>query len=191
MDILIGVCLGIGLSAACGFRVFVPPLFLSFAALSGHVTLAHGFQWIGSYPALAAFGVATALEIAGYYVPWIDHLLDAVATPAAVVAGIVVTASVITGMSPLMKWTLAAIAGGGVAALVQSATVLGRTASTATTGGFGNPLFATVELTGAVLTSVLTILAPLVVGVLVLAACWYCARKLLRSRNAARHRVAV
>ena len=46
MDIFLSVCMGIGLAAACGFRVFVPFLLLSVAALTGHVQLAKGFAWI-------------------------------------------------------------------------------------------------------------------------------------------------
>ena len=128
---MLSICIGVGLSAACGFRVFVPLLMMSIASLSGHLTLAQSFQWIGSYPALIAFSVATALEVAAYYVPWLDHILDVLATPMAIIAGIVVTASVVTGMSPFLKWTLAVIAGGGVAGLVQGTTVAARTASTA------------------------------------------------------------
>lgn len=154
------VMLGIGLSAACGFRVFVPLLAMSIASLSGHLTLAHGFEWVGSYPALVTFSVATCLEIAGYYIPWLDHLLDTMATPAAIVAGVMVSASLVTGMSPLLKWTLAVIAGGGAAGLVQGATVVTRGASTATTGGLGNPVVATLELAGSVIMSVLAITVP-------------------------------
>src|SRR6266480_1903126 len=109
METFLSVCLGIGLSAACCFRIFVPLLVMSIAALSGHLSLAHGFEWIGSYPALIAFSVATCLEIAGYYIPWLDHLLDTIATPAAIVAGTIVTASIVTDVSPFLKWTLAII----------------------------------------------------------------------------------
>src|SRR5215475_13958065 len=112
METLLSICIGIGLSAACGFRVFVPLLAMSIAALSGHLTLAQGFAWIGSYPTLIAFSVATCLEIAGYYIPWVDHLLDTIATPAAIIAGTIVTASMVTDVSPFLKWTLAVIAGG-------------------------------------------------------------------------------
>src|SRR5665213_2335481 len=107
METALSICLGLGLSAASGFRVFVPLLVMSIASLSGHLALAHGFQWIGTYPALIALGVATGLEIIGYYVPLVGHFLDVLATPAAVVAGIIISASVITEMSPLMKWSLA------------------------------------------------------------------------------------
>lgn len=161
METLLAISLGIGLSAACGFRVFVPLLVMSIASLSGHLVLAPGFQWIGSYPALLTFSVATFFEIAGYYIPWVDHLLDTVATPAAIVAGTVTTAAMVGDMSPFLKWTLAAIMGGGVAGVVQGTTVLVRGASTMTTGGLGNPFFATIELGGALFTSVLALLAPL------------------------------
>jgi hypothetical protein len=154
-------------------------LVMSIASLAGHLTLAPGFQWIGSYPALITFSVATALEIAGYYIPWVDHALDTIATPAAIIAGTVVTASIVTGMSPLLKWTLAIIAGGGAAGLVQGTTVVTRAASTATTGGLANPLFATIELGGAAATSIAALLAPALVATLIVLVFVLFGRKIL------------
>jgi hypothetical protein len=184
MQEALSVCIGIGLAAACGFRVFVPLLIMSVAALSGHLTLSPSFQWIGSYPALITFSVATALEIAAYYVPWLDHLLDTIATPAAVVAGTIVTASMITGMSPFLQWTLAAIAGGSAAGLVQGATVLTRAASTATTGGLGNPIVATGELALSIATAVLSFVVPALVVAALIAVAVFASRKLwLRYRT--------
>ena len=84
MELLLSICLGLGLSAACGFRVFVPMLVMSIAANAGHLHLLPAFAWIGSPAAIVAFGVATAIEVGGYYIPWVDHLLDTAATPAAV-----------------------------------------------------------------------------------------------------------
>lgn len=162
MDTLLSVCVGLGLAAACGFRVFIPLLVMSIAALSGRLELAPSFQWIGTYPALTAFAVATVLEVGAYYIPWLDHFLDTVATPAAVVAGTIVTASMVTDLDPYLRWTLAVIAGGGAAALVQSTTVLTRVASTATTAGLANPLVATAELALALVTSTLSIVLPVV-----------------------------
>jgi hypothetical protein len=180
METLLSICVGIGLSAACGFRVFAPLLVMSIAAHSGHLALGPGFEWISSYPALIAFSVATCVEIAGYYIPWVDHLLDALATPAAIIAGTLVTASAVTDLSPFLKWTLAVIAGGGAAGLVQSATVVTRGASTVTTGGLANPLVSTLELVGAVLTSVLAIVVPVLTVVLVAALLLVLGRKVLR-----------
>src|SRR5262249_2032169 len=85
-----------------------------------------------------------------------------------VIAGTIVTASMVTDMSPFLKWTLAAIAGGGTAAAVQGTTVLARGASFVTTGGLANPLFATIELGGAVFTSIFAIVAPIAAVVLML-----------------------
>src|SRR5262245_62540931 len=101
MEMFLDVCVGIGLAAACGFRVFVPLLVASVAALSGHLHLSQSFQWIGTYPALVTFSVATVLEICGYYIPWVDHMLDTIATPAAVLAGTLVSASMFT---ELVSW---------------------------------------------------------------------------------------
>ncbi len=142
-------------------------LFISLAAHSGYLTLAPKFGWIATTPALVALAVATVLEIAAYYVPWVDHLLDTVASPAAAVAGVVASASVITGMDPYLKWTLAVIAGGGIAGSVQALTTGARGASTLTTAGFGNPIVSTVEAGGSVFYSILSLVAPLIATFLV------------------------
>ncbi len=183
METLLGLAVGIGLSAACGFRLFVPMLGLSIAALSGHLTLGAGFEWIGTGPALAAFGSATVLEIGAYYIPVLDNLLDTIATPAAVVAGTIVTASMVGDMSPFLKWSLALIAGGGVAGVVQSGTVALRAGSTGTTGGIANPVLSTLEMVGSILTTALAILLPLA-GLILVA--WICYRMVRARRRSSR-----
>jgi hypothetical protein len=172
----LSICLGIGLSAACGFRVFVPLLCLSIAANTGHVHLISSFAWIGSTPALITFSVATALEIAAYYIPFLDNLLDTVAVPAAAVAGVLVTLSVMTDMPPLWRWTLAMIAGAGVASSTQVATTKLRAISSVTTGGVGNHVLATAEAGTASMLSLVAIVWPVLAVVLVLvvlAGCWF------------------
>ena len=180
METFLSACLGVGLSAACGFRVFVPLLIMSIASLSGHLSLARGFEWIGSYPALVSFSVATCLEIAGYYIPWLDHLLDTIATPAAIVAGTIITASMVADVSPFLKWTLAVIAGGGAAGMVQGTTVIARGASGVTTAGLANPVVSTLELAGSIITSILALLAPVLVVILVAGFLLIFGRKLFR-----------
>jgi len=176
METFLSFLIGLGLSAACGFRVFVPLLVVSIASHTGHLHFSPGFQWMGSDAALIAFATATVLEIAGYYIPWVDNLLDTISSPAAVIAGTVVAASVAADMSPFLKWTLAAIAGGGIAGIVQGATVLTRGASSAGTGGLANPLVATAELGGSLITSILSLVMPvlvaLVIGGLLIFAAW-------------------
>jgi len=160
-ETLLGIAVGIGLSAACGFRVFVPLLTMNVAALTGYLQLAPGFEWIGSYYATMAFGSATVVEVLAYYIPWLDHFLDLIASPTAIVAGTIATASMVMELSPFLKWTLAIIAGGGAAALIQGATVALRTKSSALTGGLGNPLFSTAEVMGSMITSLLAIIVPI------------------------------
>ena len=183
METLLAICAGLGLSAACGFRVFVPLLVMSIAVHSGHLNVASGFDWIGSTPALVTFSLATALEIGAYYVPWLDNFLDTIATPAAVVAGTIVTASMVTDVSPYLRWTLAAIAGGGIAGAVQGTTVLARAVSTATTGGLGNPIIATAELGGAVGASILVLMVPVIALVAIVGTAAYLARRVWKRRN--------
>lgn len=179
METLLSVCLGIGLSAACGFRIFVPLLVMSIAAKSGHLTLAPSFQWVGTYPALVALATATGLEIAGYYIPWVDNLLDTISAPAAVIAGTIVMASIVTGMSPFLKWTLAVVAGGGTAGVVQVATGMTRAASTTVTGGSGNFIVSTIEAAGSFLLSLLAVLAPFLAATIVFAIFLFALKKLL------------
>jgi len=170
METLLSVFIGLGLSAACGFRVFVPLLAISIASISGHLTLSSGFEWMGTFPALISFAVATALEIAGYYIPWVDHLLDLVAGPAAVIAGVIAMASSVAGLSPFMKWSLAIVAGGGIAATFQALTGMTRITSTSTTAGLLNPAVSTAEAAGATAFSAMAIIVP-IVGMIVLVIC--------------------
>ncbi len=169
LELIFGLALGIGLSAACGFRVFVPLLIMSFLNRSGFLSVAAGFEWLGSSPALLTFAVATVLEILAFYIPWIDNALDAIATPIAVIAGTVVTASVIVGLDPWLQWTLAVIAGGGTAGLIQTGTTILRGMSSLATGGLGNFLVSTGELIGSITTSLLAILFPVIAVALVVA----------------------
>jgi hypothetical protein len=152
--------IGIGLSAACGFRVFVPLLGVSLACHTGYLQLSPDFAWLGSNPALLAFAVATVIEVGAYTVPFIDHLMDTLTTPAAVVAGTLLTASMLGDTSPFLKWSLAIIAGGGAAGIVQVGTMAVRGGSTLLTGGFGNLIVAILELAGSALMTLLALLLP-------------------------------
>ncbi len=164
---VLSIAVGLGLAAACGFRVFVPLLIASLFARFGHLPLAGGFEWLASVPALIALGTATVLEVGAYYVPWLDHALDAVATPTAALAGMLAAAAVLTDLPPLLKWSISILGGGAAAGLIQGASVLFRLKSAALTGGVGNPVVSTVELLGAGTTALLAVLLPLVCLVLV------------------------
>lgn len=174
VEAVLSVAVGLGLAAAAGLRVFVPLLVLGGAARLGWLPLANGFEWLASGSGLATLSVATILEIAAYYIPWVDNLLDLVAGPLAVMAGIFATAAVTTELPPALRWSAAIIAGGGTAAAVQGVTSLTRLKSSAITAGAANPLLATLELVGSLTTAIVAVVLPalaifLVVGLLLLA----------------------
>ena len=167
-QVLLGAALGLGLAAAVGFRVFVPFLLVSIAAKSGQMHLAGGFEWLGTDAALIMFGIAALLEVAAYFIPYFDHLLDTVAGPAAVIAGTVLMASTLVEMEPWLKWAVAIVAGGGTAGLLHGATSTLRLGSTATTGGAGNPAFATMETGASTALTILALMLPLIALALVI-----------------------
>ena len=176
LDLAVSIALGIGLAAAVGFRVFLPLLVMSIAAYTGHLTLGASFQWLATPAALAMLSVATVAEILAYYIPGVDNVLDALATPTALIAGTIAAAAVMADVPPLIKWTTAVIAGGGAAGLTQGVTALLRAKSTAWTGGLGNSVVATGELGGALLVSILALLMPLAALALVILFCVVAAR---------------
>jgi hypothetical protein len=165
--------LGLGLAACSGFRVFVPLLAASVAHRLGWLPTSPGFDWLSTWPALLMLATATLAELAGYYVPLFDHLLDTLTTPASFIAGTLLMTSSLTHLDPTLRWTLGILVGGGAAGLVQGSTALLRAGSTAATGGLANPLFATLENVLAIAGTLFTLLLPLaaaglVVGLLVL-----------------------
>jgi len=164
----LSIVLGIALAAATGFRVFLPMLIVSGAAYAGHLQLGSSFAWLGTLPALTMLSAAALAEILAYYVPVVDNLLDTLATPAALIAGTIVSAAVMSDVPPMVKWTAAVIAGGGIAGLTQGLTGILRAHSTVFTGGLGNPVIATAELGGALLLSFLALVAPLAAVALVI-----------------------
>ncbi len=179
-DIALSVALGVGLAAAVGFRVFLPMLVMSVAAYSGHLHLSEGFAWLATAPALLTLAVAALLEVIAYYVPGVDNLLDALATPTALIAGTVVAAAVMTDLPPHVKWVTAVIAGGGAAGVTQGITSLLRLKSTTLTAGLGNHVLATGELGGALGVSLLALAAPFAALALVALFCVIAVRVLRR-----------
>ena len=179
-DYGLSIVLGIALAAATGFRIFLPMLIISAAAYTGHLPLADNFAWLGTPAALIMLSVAAVAEILAYYIPVVDNLLDVLATPAAFVAGAVVSAAVMTDVPPMVKFTAAVIAGGGIAGLTQGLTGMLRAHSTVLTGGLGNSVIATAELGGALLITFLALAAPVAAIALVILFMWLTIRLLRR-----------
>lgn len=169
MEFVLAALLGLGISAACGFRVFVPLLVLSLGVSADWVSPGEGWHWIGETPALVTLSIAAIFEVGAYYIPVVDNFLDTIAAPAAVVAGTVATASMVADLDPLLQWSVAVIGGGGLAGSVQAGTTVVRAASTVGTGGLANPLFSTFEAMGAATLSLMAILVPILAALAIVA----------------------
>jgi hypothetical protein len=168
MDIAIGICLGLGLAASCGFRVFVPLLVTNIGSLLGWVQPSSGFEWMGSWPAFAVFLSATIIEICAYYIPWLDNALDTIAIPLAALAGTLLSVTFITELPPIVQWTLGIIAGGGTAAVIKTGASMARLKSSLFTAGWANWIIATFEHFASFMMSILTIVLPFLMGIFAL-----------------------
>ncbi len=166
MEYAISIFLGIALAASCGFRTFVP---LLVANIASQISLAHfsdGFAWMGTWISFAIFLTATLIEAGTYYVPWLDHALDLVAKPLAIVAGSLLAVSFLGDIDPTLKWVLGIIAGGGTAGIVAAGTVATRAISTSTTAGAGNFIVTSSENAASVAFSILSFIIPVVMGII-------------------------
>jgi len=181
LDIILSVATGLGLAAAAGLRVFVPLLAAGLAFHFGLLAPAPGFEWLGQPLALVALGVATALEVGGYYLPGVDHVLDVVAAPLALAAGVLVAASVMAELPAWLRWLAAIVAGGGATATAYSLTSLTRAKSAAATGGLANPVVSTGELAGSVVLATLALLAPFVAIIALAGVAWLLLRRRRRA----------
>lgn len=167
LETFISICLGIGLAASVGFRVFLPLFALSLASYFDVWNLNESWQWIGSTTALITLGVATLVEIFAYYIPYVDNILDSLSVPLAALAGTAVMLSTVSDLGPVITWAMAIIAGGGTAAAISGTSSTTRLASTATTGGLANPIVSTIETATAVLMSIISIFLPIIAVFLV------------------------
>ena len=104
-DLLLSVALGIGLAAATGFRVFIPLLVAGLAARAGWVP-DRIIRVAAEHARPGPFGTAAMLETLAFYIPGLDHLLDVLAGPLAVVAGILASVSVMVDVPPQIRGRL-------------------------------------------------------------------------------------
>jgi len=115
IETISAVALGIGLSASTGFRVFIPLLVAGIASHFGLLPLGESFEWMGSVPALISFGVAAVAEVLAYYIPFVDNLLDHIATPLSIGAGTLLMTSVFPADNEWIRWIMGFVVGGGAA----------------------------------------------------------------------------
>lgn len=168
MDWILPVFLGVGLSAATGIRIFLPFFIISLCSYFDLLSFGDQFSWLDNPYVVIALGVATAVEIAGYYIPLIDHILDIIATPMAFIAGIISMSSALPEMPMYFDNLLSLIIGGGTAVSINGMMGFWRVKTTASFFGFANPAFSTIENILSGLFTVLSFLIPVVFGLFIL-----------------------
>lgn len=183
MDTLISIFLGIGLAASAGLRLFLPMLIANVASTLGWISFTENFAWMGSWISFIVFLTATLVEISAYYIPWLDNALDSIAIPLSAIAGTLLSVSFITDLNPVISWTLGIIAGGGTAALVKSASGTFRIGSSTTTAGAGNWIISSLENLASFIMSVVSVLLPLIAGIIVILVLTFTLKKFLYKRQ--------
>jgi Domain of unknown function (DUF4126) len=111
-------------------------------------------------------------------------MLDTLAAPVAILAGIVASASVLTDLPPWLQYSIAIIGAGGTAGVVHASTSVLRLKSSAATAGFGNPILATLELGGSIAIALLAVIAPLLALAAAVLIVWIVARRVTAWRRA-------
>lgn len=155
------ILLGIGLSAAAGFRIFVPLLAVNLLANFSYVTLAENFDWLSSTSATIALSLAVILEFISSVIPVVDNIVKLLATSLALVAGVILMASFMGGVDPTFRWVISIVAGGGTATLAQIATTAVRGTVNFMTAGVGGIVVTIFEMILAILVTILSILMPI------------------------------
>jgi uncharacterized membrane protein len=178
--------LGLGLAASTGLKTFLPLLMLAAAARYNifGVDLAGPFEWLGSWAALSALAVAAVAEIAADKIPIVDHALSAVGFVARPAAGALAAAAAFSTHDATTAAIAGLIVGAPTALAFHSAQTGTRVASTATTGGLGNPAVSLAEDVMAFLMALVALALPILVPVVLLLAAyvvWRLVRRVRRS----------
>jgi hypothetical protein len=167
-EVLLGIFSAFGLSASAGLNAYVPLLVVGVLAhYTDWITLNSPWDLLSNPWILILLGVLVIIEMLADKVPAVNHVNDAIQTfvrPAAGAIAFAASAKVVTDLNPVLALAAGLLVAGSVHA-VKSVAV--RPAVTATTGGAGNVPVSILEDVIATATSVLSIVIPIVMGVLV------------------------
>jgi len=167
MDALFGIMSAFGLSASAGLNAYIPLLVVG--------VIAHYTNWIKLTPPydllanpwiLILVGLLLIIEMLADKLPAVNHINDIIQTIFRPAAGAIVfaaSAHVLTGIHPVIALVCGLLVAGGVHT-VKSAAI--RPAVTATTGGTANVPVSLAEDVTATVLSILSIVIPILIGVL-------------------------
>jgi hypothetical protein len=153
-----GLGLGAGINAYATLLVF--GLLARWQPALFHDELARFFA---STPVLITVGVLYAVEFFADKIPAVDHAWDVIHTFIRPAAGALVAWGTVSEKIPHGAVIVASVLAGGVALGAHAAKATLRVASTATTGGIGNPILSLLEDVFAFASALVAILLPWVV----------------------------
>lgn len=181
MDILAAF----GLSASAGLNAYIPLLVVSLLArFTNLITLAEPWRALESWWIIGLLFVLSLVEFFADKVPAVNHINDIIQTlirPAAGAILFAASATVITEIHPIISIAAGLLVAGSVH-VVKAAAV--RPAITATTAGTANVPVSIMEDVVSTTLSILSIVLPIVVGIILLMFAvwiiWWLTRRTLR-----------
>lgn len=164
MDILTGL----GLAVPAGLNAYIPLLTVAVAQRFGWIELSEPYALLGEWWVIALIAVLLVVEMVADKVPAVDSVNDAIQTFVRPAAGglLTVAAAGGEGAAHPAVWVVAGVL---VAGSVHAAKATARPAITASTAGMGAPVVSVVEDVIAFATTVLALVAPVLVGLIVVA----------------------
>lgn len=157
---------GFGLSASAGLNAYIPLLIIALGAryFPDYIQLAKPFDLLTEPWAIAALIILLVVEVLADKVPVVDHVNDVIGLFIRPTAGAILFAASVGSVSTI-DTRLALLAGLLVAGTTHAAKATARPVVTATTAGMGNPIVSTLEDLAALVTSLVAVLAPLLIAV--------------------------
>ena len=165
---MIAFCLGIGLSAACGIRAFLPLLLVALNQRFNLIQTSFHLEWLDNNIVLIVLCVATIIELIAYYIPLIDHALDFIGSPLVFLVGAMSMASVIPDMPVYIDNILSIILGGSTALSMNGLMGIGRMKTTTLSAGAANPVYATLENIVSMVLTLLSFIIPVIIACLII-----------------------
>ncbi len=160
---------GFGLSASAGLNAYIPLLVVALLArFTDLIKLSSPWDALTNEWIIILLVVLSAIEFFADKVPLVNHLNDLVQSfvrPAAGAILFAASAQVITDIHPVLALAAGLLIAGGVHAAKAGAL---RPAVTTATGGLGNVAVSTLEDIIATGLSIISVLIPILVGIIVL-----------------------
>lgn len=163
-----GLFTAFGLSASAGLNAYLPLLVVALAArYTNLIQLNEPWSVMTSGWVIGALVVLLLIEMTVDKIPAVDTVNDVLQTVGRPVAGAILFAAgsgVVGDLNPIIAF----VAGLLVAGTVHTAKSVARPAVTATTAGAGNWIVSILEDILALITAVLAILLPIIIGLTVI-----------------------